>query len=158
EIHVWDLSGLRSELSVVPIRHPLMVNYPMIRPSPHGDVVATMGVNAKNLAIQGVWFVDMGTGTRSSRLRVTGDEDGAGGWSPDGRRYAVGYDNGWIRAFQRGDSRRVLQRRVMNQWITEIAYTPDGRRLAVVGTSGRVTMLDAHTLLPIGGSVHLPRT
>ena len=103
EVHVWDLSGRRGSLSTIPVRHPLSVNYANIRPSPRGDVLATMGVNAKNV-VEGVWFVDLATGTRSSRLRPTGNESGAGSWSPDGRRYAVGNVDGWVRVFQRGQS------------------------------------------------------
>jgi WD40 repeat protein/DNA-binding SARP family transcriptional activator len=157
QVHLWDLTGRRGYLATVPIQHPLNVVYGPIKPSPRGDVLATMGVNSTNV-VQGVWFTDLSTGTRLPRMRPTGDEDSAGSWSPDGQRYAVGYFDGTVRVFQHGQTQPVVQRRVLKNVVYEVCYSPDGRGLAVVDTAGNVVMVEATTLRPIGRPVHLPNT
>jgi WD40 repeat protein len=158
ELHVWDLSGLRGSVSMVPIRHPMAVGDGMFEPSPRGDVVAYMGITTiDNLPVQGAWLVNLGTGTRL-RLRPSDTENAAGGWSPDDQRFAMGTNDGWIRVFQRGGSRPMVQRHVGTNSINWASYSPDGRRLAYLDDTGNLAMLDATTLRPIGRSFRLPGT
>jgi WD40 repeat protein/DNA-binding SARP family transcriptional activator len=156
EIHAWDLSGLRSYVSSIPIRQPLNLGVGSIKPSPRGDVLATNGFD-QNSAQWALWFVDLAAGTRT-RLRGTGLTDSSGSWSPDDERYAAGYQGGWIRVFQRGDTRAVVRRRILKHDIFEVSYTPDGRRLVATDNRGNVVMVDAATLRPVGRSLHIART
>ena len=45
--------------------------------------------------------------------------------------------------------------RVDSGRVTELGYSPDGSRLAVAEQAGRITLLDANALTPVGQSVEV---
>lgn len=162
EVHAWDLAGSRNLLEQVPIKHPFALSSAFMRPSPQGDALAGMqkgGTFTEKTGRSELRFVDVTTGTRSRPLGTrSADSAGAGSWTPDGRRYATGYSDGWVQVFSRRSHQVLVQRPVTHGFITEVAYTPDGRRLAVVDEGGHVRFVDASTLSPVGRAVRLPST
>ena len=160
ELHMWDLSGRDSFLARDSISHPFSVNSAFIRTSPDASAVAATGIN-NDTGNRELRITDVLTGHTSAPL-ATRDPDGpwtgAGSWSSDDQRFAMGYRDGWVQVFSRGRRRPVLQRRTVGGFIMEVGYTPDRRGLGVLDNKGHVQLLDASTLRPSGPRVSLPPT
>jgi WD40 repeat protein len=52
-------------------------------------------------------------------------------FSPDGKYLAVGQDDGWLTIFKFEDFKEIFQRKVGNERITELLYSPDAQNLIV---------------------------
>lgn len=72
-------------------------------------------------------------------------------WLPDGSGVAFGGDQGRlsVRAI-RGGQDLIEPRQVVPAWISEVAVSPDGRLIAVLGGDGTVVLIDNATGEPIG--------
>ena len=161
-LHAWDLTGRRSVLPSLPIERPFALSAAFMRPSPQGDALAAIqngGDLAPRTGHPEFRFVDVTSGTTTRPLVTRHAAYGGGGsWSPDGRRYAASYGDGWVEVVSRDTHRLVVQRHVIHGFAYEVSYTPDGRRIAVDNSNGEVELLDAATLRPVGHPVHLPGT
>jgi WD40 repeat protein/DNA-binding SARP family transcriptional activator len=159
ELHAWDLTDTRTLLASLPIKRPESLSGAFIRNSPDGDTVAAIqgqGDFTDRTGREELRLIDVTSGATTRPLETHG-LGVAGSWSPDGRRYAFGSSDGWVQVFSNATHRVVVQRHVINGFIPEVSYTPDGARIAVDNTLGDVTLLDAATLRPIGPVVQLPR-
>jgi len=133
-----------------------------VQPSPGGAFVAYPnvaqgGVQAVDPASSHVRFLDVHTGKVGPPLdRGTGyrPPHGEGSWHPDGVHYALP-TGGQIRIWDARTGELITQGSPSGPFIRAIDYSPDGTRLVVGELSGRVTMLDATTLSPVGRPVRL---
>ncbi|HSF37083.1 MAG TPA: BTAD domain-containing putative transcriptional regulator [Nocardioides sp.] len=140
----WDLTGARGYVSQVPTSGP----------GSGFGVIAPDGQRAVALW-NGSWdLTDYRDGTLSTIPPQDGFRNTYGAFHPDGRHFATAVDDRvvvWDR-----DGTSALRRTVVpGQRITELDYTADGSRIAVVELDGTVTMLDAATLRPVGTAVDL---
>ena len=94
-------------------------------------------------------------GTALDRGRGYRSIHGGGSWHPNGTTYALP-TGGDIRIWNALTGNLIQRRTVSPPDIHTIDYSTDGRRLAIGELSGRVTMLDAATLAPVGHPVVLP--
>ncbi len=145
----WDIAGDRQFIAQAAFA-PDPVDLSFVRPSPGGeyiaypfyDVITFFDVEA-NAAGEPV---DRG---RGYRRRI---EDGS--WHPDGVNFALA-TGGEIRIWDAGTGELVRSATPSGPRVTSVDFSTDGSRLATSELSGRVTMLDAGTLRPIGRSVQL---
>jgi WD40 repeat protein len=77
-----------------------------------------------------------------------------GSWHPNGVHYALATD-GTVRVWDARDAKLVLEAKPSGRFVKGLDYSTDGTRLVIGEISGRVTMLDSGTLIPVGRSVEL---
>jgi WD40 repeat protein len=157
EIHAWDLSGFRTFVPEVPIRHGRGMTGSALWSSPDGNAIA-VGYNIGPPTQ--LWTINVAQGAASSMKVTRSDQsiDSTGSFSPDGRLFAAGYDRGWVQVFRQDRARPVMQRRVETGALAQVAYTPDARGIAVLDDEGNVRLVDATTLRPRGPRIHLAGT
>ena len=100
-------------------------------------------------------FVDLRTG-RTGPLIENGH--GFGGWfswRSDGRRFATGGDDGFVRVRDWTTGQVITERHVAPIHISNVDYTGDGRRLMVVEQTGTTYAIDAETLQPDGPPIQV---
>lgn len=154
QVQTWDLSGRRSFVARLGGEDAVSVGRGMIRVDHSGTRIASMSNDADDPALN---IYDTGTG-RSRRIRGTlGPEwGGAGSWSPDDTAYAVGYGAGVVQVLDPGTGRELARRTVIDESITEVAHSADGRHLVAAGDDGTVVLLDAGDLSQVGVGVRVP--
>jgi WD40 repeat protein len=143
----WDLTGQRRFIA----RRPLTerAELPWAEASPTGDAVAYMERDITRLN-----FVDLRTG-RTGPLIENGH--GFGGWfswRADGRRFATGGDDGFVR-IRDSTGKAIIERQVAPIHISNVDYTGDGRRLVIVEQTGTTYAIDAETLERDGRPVQI---
>ena len=147
-IRVWDLSGLRRFIPRTGTAAAFEFGCSV--PAPGGAIVM-------RLSPDGVRFVDTASG-RSSPIMGPGGLDNVtcGSWRPDGERYALSR-NGRIFVWDALQAELVVAGTPGGTGLVELDYNGDGSRIVMSEESGRVSMLDAETLRPVGPSVKLDR-
>ncbi len=104
-----------------------------------------------------LWFTDSDQRTLVTADVEPGAWEGAGAWSPDGQRFAVGYAKGLVSVVDAIDGHSVVARGSgLPGTILSLSYDHGGRHLVATDDSGRVARLDATTLEPRGPVVTLP--
>ncbi len=153
QVQAWDLDGYRSFLRRVRIHDEVAVDQSIIRPSPDGGTFALQsGIPGESHEVR---FVDVDDDRTQPSIHLGDDRFwGAGGWSPDGERFAAGYGDGWVRVFGVAENRQLVARRTGTSLVTEVAYTADGAQIVMTEESGDVTLLDAETLTQVGDQIH----
>lgn len=156
QLHAWDLDGSASFLARVPVDEPVGVNDAMVRPDHTSTRVAFMGRPVDGDARQ-LRILD----SRTGRATVVPVPDrgwfGAGSWSPDDTRYAIGFDGGLVQVVDADTGRLVARRTVLEGMVTEVSHSADGRHLVAVDDVGNVVLLDASDLTTVGEPVLLPQ-
>ncbi|MGZ5399640.1 MAG: WD40 repeat domain-containing protein, partial [Nocardioides sp.] len=97
---------------------------------------------------------DRSTGRTTTRLGPgwLGDAYDSHAWSPDGRHFAYGDVNDWLRIVDWRTGETLARRRFP---VRHLAYTPDGARI-LAGRPEGLQLLDARTLSDITDPVSLP--
>ena len=154
EIHAWDLSDFREFVPQVPVQHQPSGGAFWV--SQHADEVAV----AYNSVPASLSIIDVKRGIASrpkdTRHAFLGS---AGNFSPDGRRFAAGYSDGWVQVFSDGRAGAVEQRQVWpRRTIETVCYTPNGQGLVAMDDVGDVRLVNATTLEPQGPAIRLPAT
>jgi WD40 repeat protein/serine/threonine protein kinase len=91
-----------------------------------------------------IW--DLGTGRRRNRIPGPGKRLGALAVSPDGARIAAQDLDGTLRLAEAAGGREVATARLPGAGLrTELAYSPDGRWLALIADRSTVGLWDAQT-------------
>ena len=139
----WDLRGRDEFLSILPTSGP----------GGWFGVMAPGGRRSAVLAYDGGWvFQNYDTGTTTPVPMGDGYRHTIGAWHPDGRHYATAVGTEvTVWDLDSGTAAGVAQ--VDSGQVTEIGYSPDGSRLAVAERAGRITLLDANALTPVGQPV-----
>ena len=145
QVQAWDLDGYRSFLSRVPLTREVAIDAAFVRPSPDGGTFALQsGVPGDRHEVR---FIDVDEDRTQPAIRLDDDRAwGAGGWSPDGERFAVGYGDGWVRVLGVAENRQLVARRAGTSLVSEVAYAADGEVIVMTEESGDLTVLDAATL------------
>ena len=153
QVQAWDLDGYRSFLRRVPLTEEVAIESAFIRPSPDGGTLALQqGFPGDRHEVR---FIDVDEDRTQPAVELPDDRAwGAGGWSPDGRRFAAGYGDGWVKVVGVQENEVVRARRAGTSLVSEVAYTPDGRSIVMTEQSGDVTLLDAETLEQVGDRLH----
>jgi WD40 repeat protein len=143
-LRTWDLTG---DHRFLPRREP--------RPGAYAGfgVVSPGGSHLVQLTDGGFVFVDLTSGERSPAAPYgPGYRHTVGTWHPDGQHYATVVGSR-IRVWDITTGARADGTEYPSEEITEIDFSPDGSTLAVAERTGRVRLLDAGTLRPIGEPV-----
>ena len=99
--------------------------------SPNGQYVATIGgIKGRQGSMVRVWRAD---GTEVASLQQV-DRDSAI-FSNDSRLVAIGSRNGFVDVFALPDSRRIATVKGDANWITPLAFSPDGSYLVIAARS-----------------------
>jgi WD40 repeat protein len=85
---------------------------------------------------------------------ITGWHLGGGSWR-EGHRTFLRADGGFLREYDGRRARLLRAPHPLGNKISDVDHSPDGSVVAAAERSGRVTLLDADTLEPIGTSVEL---
>jgi DNA-binding SARP family transcriptional activator/WD40 repeat protein len=141
----WDLTGEKGYLRTVPTSSRGGGGFGVMAPDGQRSVVLW----------DGAWNVtDYRDGTVGWFAGRRGYRHTYGAFHPDGRHF-VTTAGGRLMVWDE-DGELTFERKVVpGQRITELDYTPDGDRIALSELDGTVTMLDAHTLRPVGTPVEM---
>jgi WD40 repeat protein/DNA-binding SARP family transcriptional activator/class 3 adenylate cyclase len=153
----WDLAGGRGLTPLHAIAEP--VSGPeggaleaLVDSAPGGDAVAYVFVTqTDDLEVHTtVQWLDLTTG-KAGEATDTGPffVPGVHAWAPDGRRFATGGADGFVRLWDWQTGRLVSTRQVTQLPITGLDYTGDGTHLVVGEGYGRMRAIDAETLAPV---------
>ena len=144
----WDLDGLASYLRLsqaLPGRTHLQGGF--FRPAGDGVHVASY-TNHLSLVNERSGQVSVAHDARRWDIFTPGS------WRPDGRRFALGTEDGHVQVFD--DLGRLrTEKRVARTTVTDVDYTADGENVAVADLSGRVALLNASTWSAAGKPVQL---
>jgi WD40 repeat protein/DNA-binding SARP family transcriptional activator len=144
----WDVDGDRRFIAQVAFAPPEIADISFVNPAPGGDFIAYPYGDH-------ITFLDVKGDTAGKALdRGQGYRRGGGSWHPDGVHYAMA-TGGEIRVWDARTDRLVLNNQPSGTQVSAVDYTTDGSRLAIGELSGRVTMLDSTTLIPLGRPVSL---
>ena len=146
----WDIDGDRRFIKQVAFAPLDVGDLGFVRPSPGGrfiafpmeDRIAFFDVRANTLGKP----VDRGTGYHRRTA--------SGSWHPDGVHFAL-VSGGEIRVWDARTGDVTVKARPASRFVTSLDYSTDGSRMVIGELSGRVTMLDATTLEPVGRPVQL---
>jgi WD40 repeat protein len=140
-VRSWDLAGDRRFLSRVAA--PKLFKLGFVNPEPGGaHVLYSTG--------DGLRFLDMTSGESTPQLDPgPGFGWGGGSWQPGTDRF-VSVNGGVVHVWNKRTGKLIKTKRPAGRFVSEIDYTPDGSKLVIGELSGRVTMLDARTLEPLG--------
>jgi WD40 repeat protein len=104
-----------------------------------------------------LWFTDSDRQTFVTAAVEPGAWEGAGAWSPDGQRFAVGYAKGLVSVVDAMDGHSVVVRGSgLPGTILSLSYDHRGAYLVATDDRGHVARLDATTLKPRGPVITLP--
>jgi DNA-binding SARP family transcriptional activator/WD40 repeat protein len=145
----WDVEGDRRFVSLIAARKPgRLESSDPAQAAPGGGFVAVPGSDR-------VTFFDVVAGS-SKEASFRGGEYSSplGSWHPNGVHYALATD-GTVRVWDARDAKLVLEAKPSGRFVKGLDYSTDGTRLVIGEISGRVTMLDSGTLIPVGRSVEL---
>ena len=95
--------------------------------SPDGTLLAVSGGFPQQWG--GVIFLDAKTGEEKGRRRVAGDTLFRGRFSPDGSEVALGGPGGVIYLIPVDAGKKVRSMEIHSDWVMDVTYTPDGKRL-----------------------------
>ncbi len=144
----WDLDGDRRFVAQVASTPSDLGDESGVQPAPGGEFIAYPNYDH-------VTFLNVGAGTVGGPVdRGRGYRHGNGSWHPDGVHYALA-TGGEVRVFDARNEGVTAQSRPSGRYVSGLDYSTDGSRLVVGELSGRVTMLDAATLAPVGRAVRL---
>ena len=144
----WDIDGDRRFIAQVAYAPPRLADLSFVQPSPGGDFVAYPHEDH-------ITFLDVKADTVGEPLfRGPGYRRGGGSWHPDGVHYSLA-TGGQIRTWNASSGELTLKARPSGSQVSGLDYSTDGSRLVIGELSGRVTMLDPATLLPVGRPVQL---
>ena len=145
----WDVDGDRRFVSLIAARKPgRLERFGLAQPAPGGGFVAVPDSDR-------VTFFDVATGSSNEASFPGGRYSSPlGSWHPDGVHYALATD-GTVRVWDARNAELVLEAKPSGRFVKGLDYSTDGTRLVIGEISGRVTMLDSRTLIPVGRSVEL---
>ncbi len=95
--------------------------------SPDGSLLAVSGGFPQQWG--GVVFLDPLSGEEKGRRQVAGDTLFRGRFSPEGREVALGGPGGVVYLIPVEADRKVRSLEIHSDWVLDVAYTPDGKRL-----------------------------
>lgn len=143
-LRTWDLTG---DHRFLPRRQPSPGEYGFF------GTVSPGGGHLAQITGDGLVFVDLGTGERSPAVPFgEGYRHTIGTWHPDGRHYATAVGSR-IRVWDITTGARAAGTAYPSKEISEIDFSPDGSTFTVAERTGRVALLDAETLRPLGKRV-----
>jgi DNA-binding SARP family transcriptional activator/WD40 repeat protein len=154
-LRTWDPTGRRGYLRRIPVHGPLPGSC-WATPSSGGQYVAYLPCGISNPALSDDYvFLDVA----KRRTHLVRDADpgwslGGGSWAADGHTF-LRADGGTIRRFDGRTGARLTAVHPLGDRIADVDHSPDGSRLVAAELQGRVTMLDADTLQPMGRPVDL---
>jgi len=145
----WDVDGERWFVSQVADRkRGVLGAFGLAQPSPGGEFVAVPSSDR-------VTFFDVASGTSDVGVFRAGRQTTPlGSWHPDAVHYALATDRR-VQIWDARDADLVQGGRPTGGLVDGLDYSPDGSRLVIGESSGRVTMLDSATLTPVLRSVRL---
>ena len=145
-VRSWDLAGDRRSLSQVAA--PVLFKRGFINPQPGAAHLAYFTGDNKGRAR--LRFLDVARGEATPQLNLgRGFSFGGGSWQPITDRF-VSVTGGVVRVWNARTGQLIQSNTPAGRFVSEIDYSPDGSRLVIGELSGRVTMLDARTLEPLG--------
>lgn len=90
-----------------------------------------------------IWNAD---GNRVMDLPSSNGESVRGEWSPDGKRIAVGYEDGTAKIWDAVTGQEIVKMAAANGvWIWHVTWSPDGARVASADANGVIKIWDAAT-------------
>jgi len=111
--------------------------------SPDGKLIAVAGGTP---ALFGeVRFFDAATGKLAGSRRVGNDTFFRGGFAPDGRSIALGGADGAVYLVPVDEKAPVRRFELHSDWVVDVAFTPDGARLATAGRDKTTKIADVKT-------------
>ncbi len=145
----WDLDGDRRFVTQIASTPTDLGDDSGVQPAPGGEFIAYPSEDH-------VTFLDVGAGRVGEPVdRSQGRyRHGAGSWSADGVHYAL-VTGGEVRVFDARKDTVTTKSQPSGRYGSGVDYSTDGSRLVVGELSGRVIMLDATTLAPVGRAVQL---
>jgi Tol biopolymer transport system component len=85
-------------------------------------------------------------GNRIRDLPSSNGESVRGEWSPDGKRIAVGYEDGTAKIWDAATGQELVKMAAANGvWIWHVTWSPDGTRVASADANGVIEVWDAAT-------------
>ena len=155
-LQAWDLSGTRRFIARQP-GEPLGWDAPAVRASPDRRRIVYAAPVPARFRIR-----DVATGTVSEEVVAAGMEQGTFfdlAWHPDGTLLNITSGAPEVRTWDAATGREVARHRFGPPGSEEGAsvahFSPDGRYLLVGTTTGRLHVLDAHTLVPVRDPVQV---
>jgi len=145
----WDLDGQERFIAQVAIAPPRITSFDLGQPAPGGRYVVYADWESD------IRFLDVEANTVGEPLeRAEGYRRGGGSWHPDGNHFAL-VTGGEVQIWDARTDALVRHGRPAGPEVSAVDYSTDGSRLVVGELSGRMTMLDAATLEPVGRPVVL---
>jgi WD40 repeat protein/mono/diheme cytochrome c family protein len=108
--------------------------------SPDGKRLAASGGSPQQFG--GIIFFDAADGKRQSARHLGSDTFFSGDFAPDGQTIALGGANGAIYLIPVEEKAPVKTIELHSDWVTAVAYTPDGRQL-VSGSRDKTTKISS---------------
>ena len=152
QVSTWDLSGRRTFITQLPVKHPSPIQRGNARVSHDGTRVATLNQGETQPDQR---IVDIAGDTNVRMQTPQRVASGAMSWSPDDSAFALGFDDGLVAVVDGHTGQEVVHRTVLRGMVLEVGYSADGRFLLATDISGDVVRLDSRTLEP-RGSVTIP--
>jgi WD40 repeat protein len=106
--------------------------------SPDGQRLAVAGGSPQQFG--GIIFLHAADGTRESARRIGTDTLFKGNFAPDGQTIAVGGPTGAVYLIPVDEKVPVKSIELHSDWVTAVAYTPDGKEL-VTGSRDKTTKI-----------------
>jgi WD40 repeat protein/DNA-binding SARP family transcriptional activator len=142
----WDLTGRQRFLATV--IDASSFDFGFINPAPGGGSIAYQ-TSAR------LRFLDVAAKTSTNPVDLgPGYAHAGGSWTPHADRFATATGS-QVRVWDPHNGRLVRTSQPFAGPLSEIDYSTDGSRLVVGEVSGRVTLLDADSLKPVGKPVDL---
>ena len=169
EVRAWDLTGKRQYLQRLPeigdAAQRLNGNDLLVDVDPAGTRTSSIqrrdptepDARGETGSQIDLWFTDTDRRTLVAAEVEPGAWEGAGAWSPDGRRFAVGYERGLVSVVDPVDGTSVVVRGSgLSGTVLSLSYDHGGAHIVATDDDGHVARLDAVTLEPRGPVITLP--
>ena len=154
EVQAWDLSGDRRFMSKIGFAQIAPYGYGMVEISSSGTRIARGGWRP-DPADASLSLFDTRTGVEVQPPLVSQSWSVQGGWSPDGREFVTGYDEGWVQLIDAVSGRETGRRKAMPGDMVDTAFAGD-EHVVAADTQGTVALLRTHPLALTGKGVTLP--
>ena len=144
EVQAWDLSGDRRFLSKVGFSQIPPYGSGMVEISPGATRIARGGWRP-DPAEASLSLFDTRTGVEVHPELIDQSWNVGGGWSPDGREFVTGYDEGWVQLINGVSGRETGRRKALPSDIVDTAFAGD-EHVVAADVEGNVALLGTRPL------------